>query len=101
MERQVSPVSKVRRKDKPIVATVSAAEKQRRDYRDYRRRERLRKLGFALIVVGVAIALEHAAAHLGAFGSQQPSALIDLTLGWPLAAVIVIVGMILAGQRRL
>ena len=96
----MSSVSKVRRKDKPVEATVSAAEKQKRDYREYRRRERLRKLGFALIVIGVAIALEHAAAHLGAFGGQQPSALIDLTLGWPLAGIIVIVGMVFAGQRR-
>lgn len=96
----MSPVSKVRRKTKPSTPSISAAHKRERDYRDYRRRERLRKLGFALIVIGVAIALEHAIAHLGAFGGKQPSALIDLTLGWPLAAVIVIVGMILAGQRR-
>ena len=96
----MSPVSKVRRKDKPVAASISAAEKQKRDYREYRRRERLRKLGFALIVVGVVIALEHAAAHLGAFGGRQPSALIDLTLGWPLAGIIVIVGMTFAGQRH-
>ena len=96
----MSPVSKVRRKANPTPVTVSAAAKRAQTYRDYRRRERLRKLGFVLIALGVALALEHAAAHLGAFGRAQPSALIDLTLGWPLAAVIVIIGMILAGQRR-
>lgn len=96
----MSPVSKVRRKTRPATGTVSATAKQAQTYRDYRRRERLRKIGFLLIAAGIALALEHAAAHLGAFGRAQPSALVDLTLGWPLAAVIVIVGMILAGQRR-
>lgn len=96
----MSPVSKVRRKAKPVNVTVPATAEKARAYRDYRRRERLRKIGFVLIVLGIALALEHAAAHLGAFGRAQPSALIDLTLGWPLAAVIVIVGMIMAGQRR-
>lgn len=95
----MSPVSKVRRKDKPIAATVAAIKKDQ-TYRDYRRRERLRRIGFVLIGLGVALALEHAAAHLGAFGRAQPPALIDLTLGWPLASVIVLVGVCMAGQRR-
>lgn len=96
----MSPVSKVRRKVKPAAVTSSATAKKAQTYRDYRRRELLRRIGFVLIALGIALALEHAAAHLGAFGRAQPSALIDLTLGWPLAAVIVIVGMVLAGQRR-
>ena len=96
----MSPVSKVRRKDKPTAATVPAATKKAQTYRDYRRRERLRRIGFVLIGLGVALALEHAAGHLGAFGRAQPPALIDLTLGWPLASVIVLVGVCMAGQRR-
>lgn len=96
----MSPVSKVRRKDRPATPSPAPTAKREQDRRAYRRRELLRKVGFALIAIGIAIALEHVAAHLGAFGGRQPSALIDLTLGWPLAGIIVMVGMILAGQRR-
>ena len=94
----MSPVSKVRRKTRSTIASSSNAKQM--DYRTYRRREQLRKAGYVLIAAGIAIALEHAAAHLGAFDRREPSTLIDLTLGWPLAMVVVIIGMILAGQRR-
>jgi hypothetical protein len=52
-----------------------------------------------LIVLGVLLALEHAAAHLDVFGPRQPPLVIDLVAGWPLAAVLVLAGAITAGQR--
>lgn len=52
------------------------------------------------MVAAVLLALEHAAAHLGVFGAQQPPVLIDLVAGWPLAGVVFIIGIVLAGQRK-
>jgi hypothetical protein len=52
------------------------------------------------MVAAALLALEHAVAHLGAFGGKQPPVLIDLLAGWPLSGVLFIVGAILAGQRR-
>jgi hypothetical protein len=97
----MSPVSKVRRDTHPrhpepkkSAAAVEAARRQ------YRRKRVLFRTGQVLMIAAVLLALEHVAAHLGAFGSQQPPLLIDLVAGWPLAGVLLIMGAMLAGQRR-
>lgn len=57
------------------------------------------RVGQALMIIGVLLALEHVGAHLGAFG-QQPPLLIDMVAGWPMAGFLVIAGLVLAGQRQ-
>ncbi len=97
----MSPVSKVRRDTKsphPEPKKSPAANEAAR--RQYRRKRILVRAGQILMIAAVLLALEHVAAHLGAFGSQQPPLLIDLLAGWPLAGVLFIIGAILAGQRR-
>jgi len=94
-------VSKVRRgPDSPHPRPEKSAAAKEAARRQYRRKRILVRAGQVLMVVGVLLALEHAAAHLGIFGGQQPPLLIDLLLGWPLAAVLVMIGAILAGQRQ-
>lgn len=55
-------------------------------------------MGKVLMGVGLVIAVVHWLGHVGAFGSQ-PSSLTDLLAGYPAAALVFIVGAILAGQR--
>ena len=97
----MSPVSKVRRETKSShpLPKKSAAEKDAAR-RHYRRKRILVRVGQVLMIAAALLALEHVAAHLGAFGSQQPPLLIDLLAGWPLAGVLFIIGAIFAGQRR-
>lgn len=96
----MSPVSRVRRdtSSTQMQPKKSAAAKEA-ERRRYRRKHVLIRAGQVLMLVGALLALQHAAAHLGAFG-QQPSQLIDLLAGWPLAAVLFMIGGMLAGQRR-
>ena len=65
----------------------------------YRRHRLLVRSGVVLMVVGVLLALQHAAAHLGAFGPSQPPLFIDMVAGWPLAALLFLAGVVLAGRR--
>lgn len=97
----MSPVSKVRRTpDSPRPQPPKSAVAKEAARRQHRRKRMLVRAGQVLMVVGVLLALEHVAAHLGIFGGQQPPLLIDLLLGWPLAGVLVILGALLAGQRQ-
>ena len=97
----MSPVSKVRRdRDGPQRPQATSAAAREVARRKARREWMLLRVGQVLMAIAVLIALEHAAAHLGAFGKQQPNALVDLLAGWPLAGLLFIVGAVLAGQRR-
>lgn len=79
--------------------TIAARRREERLVRLYRRHRLLVRSGIALMVLGGLLALQHAAAHLGAFGAAQPPLLIDMLAGWPLAAVLFIIGLLLAGRR--
>lgn len=67
--------------------------------RAYRRKRRLVRVGQVLMALGAAIAVVHWLAHIGVFGGQ-PSNLVDLLAGYPAAALVFILGGILAGQRQ-
>ena len=67
-----------------------------------RRAERLKnrrlvRIGQATMGVAALVALTHLLMHLQVFGSQ-PSNLLDLVAGYPMAAVLALVGGILAGR---
>lgn len=96
----MSPVSKVRRDTNaghPQPKKTAAVKEAER--RQYRRKGILIRAGQVVMVAAALLALEHVAAHLGAFGGQPPL-LIDLVAGWPLAGVLFMIGAMLAGQRR-
>ncbi|NEK95470.1 hypothetical protein GCU67_15040 [Modestobacter muralis] len=65
--------------------------------RAYRRKRRNVRIGQVLMALGVLIAVTHWLGHIGAFG-DQPSGFVDLVAGYPAAAVVFILGAVLAGQ---
>ncbi len=96
----MSPVSRVRRQSPaPHSLPSNSAAVQEATRRRHRRKRRMIRIGQVIMVLAVLLALEHVGAHLGAFGGQ-PSLVIDLIAGWPLAALVFIIGAMFAGQRR-
>jgi hypothetical protein len=96
----MSPVSRVRRPTPaPQSLPSNSATTQEVTRQRYRRKRRLIRIGQVIMVAAALLALEHVGAHLGAFGGQ-PSILIDLIAGWPLAGLLFIFGAMFAGQRR-
>lgn len=94
----MSPVSRVRKKE-AVAATVAQAKRNTEaQRRAYKRRRTLIRLGQILMIAAAVLAVQHAAAHLGAFGVVAPSTTVDLLFGWPLAAVLFLLGAVLAGQ---
>lgn len=67
--------------------------------RKYRRRQRYLRIGQALMAVGFIVAFIHWLAHLEAFGPAQPEGWIDLVAGYPMGALLVIAGAILASRK--
>lgn len=60
----------------------------------YRRERRRRVLGWGLVVVGAVMALVHVFTHLGRLSIVGYQ---DLLLGYPMAAVLIMVGFLLVG----
>lgn len=77
------------------MSSAHPAEEFRRLYQRQRRKIRL---GQALMVFGIVLGLIHVIAHLAPPG-QQPSGLVDLAVGYPAAALLIIIGAVLAGQK--
>jgi hypothetical protein len=92
----MSPKSRVRKKEP--AARLSVAQSRELQIGSYRRRLVIR-VGVVLMVGAAVLALVHAADHFGAFGSAQPSGTSDLLFGWPMAAVIFLIGAVMAGQN--
>jgi hypothetical protein len=65
----------------------------------WRRHRRFVRLGQALMLSGLLVALTHWLAHLEAFGPGQPPGWMDLASGYPTATVLLLAGAILAGRR--
>ncbi len=59
----------------------------------YRRWRRRRALSLGVIIVGIAMALAHMVEHLGRL-RVLPGVVQDLILGYPMAAVLIVVGLI-------
>jgi hypothetical protein len=92
----MSPKSRVRKKD-PVPPRPPAAANDD-PYRAYRRRRILIRVGVVLMIGAAGMALVHAGDHFGAFGTAQPAGLTDLLLGWPMSAVLLLIGAVMAGQ---
>ena len=61
---------------------------------------RLVRIGQAVMLAGVLVAVSHWLAHLEAFGPGQPPGWLDLAAGYPMGAILLIVGAMLAGRER-
>jgi hypothetical protein len=51
------------------------------------------------MIVGAAVGITHWLAHLEAFGPAQPEGWVDLAAGYPAAALLVILGAVVASRR--
>lgn len=76
---------------------MNEISRQPTPYRVRITRSRRWKSGAALLVLAAALALAHAAEHLGAFTAIS-SHLDDLLLGWPMAIIIALGGATLMGS---
>jgi len=54
--------------------------------------------GFVLVGIGVVMALTHIGAHLGNLTFLPTSGLQDLLIGYPMAAMLFLAGVILASR---
>ncbi|WP_241977870.1 hypothetical protein [Cryobacterium sp. TMS1-13-1] len=77
-------------------STPSAEERARQKYR---RKRRFVRIGQVLMLAGVVVGIVHWLTHLEAFGPEQPALWLDLVAGYPMAAVLLIVGGIVAGKK--
>jgi hypothetical protein len=76
--------------------TPSAEEQARQKYQ---RKRRLVRLGQVLMLAGVLVAVVHWLFHIEAFGPEQPAVWLDLAVGYPTAAILLIAGGMTAGQK--
>lgn len=65
----------------------------------YRRHRRFVRLGQLLMLLGAVILIVHWLAHLEAFGPAQPEGWVDLAAGYPMGALLLIAGGIVAGRK--
>ena len=65
-----------------------------------RRRQRLLRIGQAIMVAGFAVAFVHWLAHLEAFGPAQPEGWVDLVAGYPMGVLLLIIGAVIASRKR-
>ena len=77
---------------------LMAKQKPQQEKRRLRRRRLLLRGGQALMVAGALVGVSHWLAHLGTFGDQPPG-WVDLAIGYPTAAVLLIGGAVAAGQK--
>ncbi len=75
--------------------TEQTTQEQRRARR---RRRLLLRGGQVALLAGAAVGVSHWLAHVGAFGSQPPG-WMDLAIGYPTAAVLLIGGAVSVGQK--
>jgi len=64
----------------------------------YLRHRRFVHIGQVIMLVGFLIAFQHWLAHLGLFGPQPPLWL-DTAAGYPMGALILAIGAIVAGRK--
>lgn len=76
---------------------MNEISRQPTPYRLRIKRTRRWKIGAVLLVLAVAMALVHAAEHVGVFTAISPH-LDDLVLGWPMAMIIAFGAAVLMGS---
>ena len=85
------------RRDAAAAAAPLSPEELAR--KKYWRKRRFVRIGQALMLAGVLVAVVHWLAHIEAFGPQQPALWLDLVAGYPMGGVLLITGGIIAGRE--
>ena len=80
-----------------VSGSTPSAEEQARQ--KYWRKRRFVRIGQVLMLAGVVVGIVHWLTHIEAFGPEQPALWLDLLAGYPMAAVLLIVGGIVAGKK--
>ena len=80
-----------------VSGSMPSAEEQARQ--KYWRKRRFVRFGQVLMLAGVVVGIVHWLTHIEAFGPEQPTLWLDLLAGYPMAAVLLIVGGIVAGKK--
>ena len=80
-----------------VSGSTPSAEEQARH--KYRRKRRFVRIGQVLMLAGVVVGIVHWLTHIEAFGPEQPPLWLDLVAGYPMAAVLLIAGGIVAGKK--
>ncbi len=79
--------------------TAAAPRPARKKLDAYQRRRVYLRVGQAIMLAGGIMALIHWLTHLEVFGPDQPPLLIDLAIGYPMAALLLIFGAIIASRK--
>lgn len=66
--------------------------------RAYRRQMIIRLVGWSLAVVGLLMAGAHVIEHLGAYQVMPTLAMRDLLIGYPMAGLLIIAGVVVLGR---
>ena len=65
----------------------------------YRRERRRLLLGWSIVAVGIALGLTHMVTHLGNLQYLPTVGMQDLLMGYPVAAVLVLAGVLVIAMR--
>lgn len=93
-----APMSSPRRSDMKDVVDEDRAERQRAYQRAVRIYERRRKVGWTLLVLGIAMAILHMLTHAKAVSFFFSISWADLLIGYPMAGLFVLIAAISLGQ---
>ncbi|TDW28870.1 hypothetical protein [Cryobacterium psychrophilum] len=83
----------------PEANAKPALSPQDEAHRKYRRGRIYVRTGQVLMIVGALVAIVHWLAHIEAFGPTQPELWLDAAAGYPMGAMLLISGAIIAGQK--
>lgn len=67
--------------------------------RQYRRQRRALRIGQIIMMVGLIVAIVHWLAHIEAFGPGQPEGWLDLVAGYPMGALLLVIGGVIASRK--
>jgi hypothetical protein len=65
----------------------------------YRRDRRHLLLGWSIVAVGIAVGVAHMITHLGDLRYLPTEGMQDLLLGYPMAAILVLAGVLVIAMR--
>lgn len=82
---------------KKVPATRTPEEESAREWRRHRL---IVRVGQAAMAAGAIVGIVHWLTHLEVFGTQQPPLWLDLVAGYPMAAMLLIIGAIFAGRKQ-
>lgn len=78
----------------------SQDKNQNDEAKQYQHHRRLVRIGQVLMAIGIVVVIVHWLAHLEAFGPAQPEGWVDLVAGYPMGALLLLGGAMVAGRKQ-